>query len=331
MKLEVQMGKYKGNYVKLKNSNYYVENNDVEKTEMFLDNKRYKNYIKFDEEIITKNIVTLNYNDTKYRIYSKLIFDVIEKVDNKYYVEFDNKLVWLDKNDIEKTIEKLDKTESANEMAVLNYHFFYDPKKNEVCNQIICHTVEQFESHLKYLTDNNYFAPTLEEFEKFIDGSIRLPKKSVLVTIDDGAMGVSSKAIPLLEKYKIQAVLFLITSYWPKENYQSEYLELASHTNNMHTIRVCPGDQGGGIKCLSEEFIQNDLKTSRDILNQTVYFAYPFYEYNDYSIAMLKQAGFRMAFIGRGKKAKVGSDKMLVPRYGIDTSTGVGELKQMIE
>ena len=43
----------------------------------------------------------------------------------------------------------------------------------------------------------------------------------------------------------------------------------------------------------------SDLKTSQDKLGGSVYFAYPFFDYNDRAIELLKKAGFHMAFIGQ--------------------------------
>ena len=93
----------------------------------------------------------------------------------------------------------------------------------------------------------------------------------------------------------------------------------------MHKAGDCPNGQGGGIQCLSEKIIQEDLKKSREKLNNTTYFCYPFYEYNDYSISVLKEAGFTMAFGGTledGKrKVTVGSNKFKLPRYVIYNTT----------
>ena len=64
-----------------------------------------------------------------------------------------------------------------------------------------------------------------------------------------------------------------------------------------------------------------DLKTSREKLDGSTVFCYPFYEYNEYSIKVLKEAGFTMAFAGEkaGGKTKVipGIDKFRLPRWVI--------------
>ena len=124
---------------------------------------------------------------------------------------------------------------------------------------------------------------------------------------------------------KIYATIFLVTSWaYEPEFYKTEYIELHSHSHNMHNTGTCKTGQGGGIQCLSEEEIQNDLKISREKLNNTTYFCYPFYEYNEYSIRMLKEAGFTMAFAGVMSSdgySYVGIDKMLIPRLTLNAYT----------
>ena len=65
---------------------------------------------------------------------------------------------------------------------------------------------------------------------------------------------------------------------------------------NAHLIvQVVKGD-----KCyVRKENIVKDLKLSQDKLNGSYYFAYPFFDFNDNAKAALKEAGFRMAFIGQ--------------------------------
>lgn len=73
-------------------------------------------------------------------------------------------------------------------IAVLNYHFFYDPA-TQTCDETICLKVEKFREHLEYLKNNGYKTLTMKEFVNWMYGKIELPEKSVLITVDDGAMG----------------------------------------------------------------------------------------------------------------------------------------------
>ena len=78
--------------------------------------------------------------------------------------------------------------------------------------------------------------------------------------------------------------------------------------------------------------VVEDLKKSRESLNNTTYFCYPFYEYNNHAIESLKKAGFTMALAGQigDVKVRVGTNKFKVPRYVIYNTTGVESLGRMI-
>ena len=86
----------------------------------------------------------------------------------------------------------------------------------------------------------------------------------------------------------------------------------------------------GFVICLNKETLLADLKKSREQLNGSTVFCYPFFEYNDYAISVLKEAGFEMAFIGGRYKIKVGSNKYKLPRYGIINTTYVEDIKKII-
>lgn len=213
-------------------------------------------------------------------------------------------------------------------IAVLNYHFFYDPDKGEDCGDGNCKRVADFRKELDYLKNNNYKTLTMKEFRDWMYGILELPEKSVLITIDDGAKGTGAhngnKLIPILEEYKMHATLFLITGWWGIENYQSEYLDIESHTNDMHNEGWCSGvTRGARMLCQSNEEVLNDLKTSISITGSKLGFCFPFYAYNDNAISLVKQAGFELAFIGGGYKATRQTDKYKIPRYQIKQDTSL--------
>ena len=227
---------------------------------------------------------------------------------------------------VSRQIEVKDKIVSPQGIAVLNYHFFYG--EGESCNQGICLSTAKFEEQLKYLNDNGYKTLTMDEFVRWMYGEIELPKKSVLLTIDDGAMGTGvhngNKLIPLLEKYQVHATLFLITGWWDISNYQSEYLDVESHTNDMHNEGFCSGvTRGARMLCSSYEIALADLKKSIEITGSKNAFCFPFYAYNDDAIQVVKDAGFKVAFVGGGYKATRNSNKYAIPRYPIYNSTSL--------
>ena len=176
-----------------------------------------------------------------------------------------------------------------------------------------------------------YFTMKLNELEMYLDGKINIPEKSIVLTIDDGTV-FDLDAIKLLEKYKVNLTMFVITSFVSNiSDLKSDYLDLESHTHNMHNQYECPGYgmQGGGILCLPEEQVLNDLKTSQDILGGSTYFAYPFFDVNDRAIKLLKEAGFKLAFIGQydteGYSYKDKTDHYKLRRMSIFSDTDLDE------
>lgn len=102
----------------------------------------------------------------------------------------------------------------------------------------------QVEEEIKYLSDNNFYATTMEDFYLFVTGKVQLPEKSVLITIDDG--WYVSRMRTILEKYQMMGTLFLIGWLASPDDYKSDYIEIHSHTWDMHTPGVCNGSHGGG-------------------------------------------------------------------------------------
>lgn len=215
-------------------------------------------------------------------------------------------------------------------IPVLNYHFFYYDDNN-ICGESICLARSKFEEQLKYLVDNGYKTLTMQEFIDWYEGRIEVPYKSVLLTIDDGAMGTSfingNILIPLLEQYQVHATLFLITAWWDKANYQSEYLDVESHGNDIHFSGSCGEAQ---LKCLGHDELYNDLKTSMDILGSYKSFCYPFYTSNQNAYNVLSELGVKVAFGGGGYNATRSSYRYYIPRYPIYDSITMDQFIRMI-
>lgn len=315
-------------YFKLLNSNYYISYKDVMPTIDTI-NKRYLNYVEFPIEVTTKDYTTYyddNFNEL-FTLNDPITTKVIVNLDDYYGVSLLSRLVYVKKDNVSNVVELDSSEEMAISIPAILYHFIYLDGDTS-CNQTICHSEEQIDSHFKFLSDNDVFTLNTSEVLMFIKNEINLPKKSILITIDDGAR--AENFIPFLEKYQLNATLFLVSSWYPVNKFLSPYLEIASHTHNMHTTGVCPTGQGGGINCLPEEEILNDLKLSRETLNNTKAFCFPFYEYSDYAINLVKEAGFEMAFIGGSTKIKKGIDPYKIPRYPILSNFGVSYLSNLV-
>lgn len=94
----------------------------------------------------------------------------------------------------------------------------------------------------------------------------------------------------------------------------SDVYAYSSHTHNLHSLTT---QNVSYFLAKSIDEIKKDLQINRNLLNNTTYFAYPFGAYNEEKIQLLKKLGFTMAYTTKPGKAKLGVNKLLIPREGI--------------
>lgn len=316
-------------YFHVENLDYYIAYSDVKPIESLSEvSNHYKNYVVFNENIVTKEVTNFyNENGLVYTINQSFNLPIIIKDDDCYYVEIYDEFLYVKKEDVEKVVENSNtNVETRDDIRTFAYHFVYKPGDN-CTNSYICHPEEQFISHMKYLNENDYFTLTMNDLKLFLEGKIRIPKKSTVITFDDGHL--AKNAIEIMEQYQINGTYFVVSSWVNIDDLQSDYVELHSHTNNMHNAYKCPGgQQGGQILCENRDLIVADLKESREKLNGAIAFAYPFYDYNDYVISILKEVGFELAFIGADTTfgyANQNTDLLKIPRLTLSSQTTMDE------
>lgn len=90
---------------------------------------------------------------------------------------------------------------------VLMYHNFGDPPATGDPEHLFV-PVDTFRAHLTLLREQGWQALSLDQFLAVLDGA-PAPRKSYLVTIDDGHESVLSTAAPILAEHEIPSVLFV--------------------------------------------------------------------------------------------------------------------------
>ena len=314
----------------------YVKYEDVSKIdELSEKDTRFKNYIPFNKNVVTKDSYTLYHADGS-KAYtfkeSKEFPIVINNYEDRYYVNYEDELMYIVKDDVKETKNSTNSSKkNASKALTLLYHRVYDT--NEKCTDVyICKKKSSFDQEMKYLKDNHYFTLKMEEMYLFLTNKIQV-EKPILLTFDDGYLWKS--VIDVLEKYDLYGSGFIITGRFTDYSvYESKNFELHSHTNAMHTAGVCKmGLQGGGILCKSESDVLADLGKSREILKDPIALSFPFYDYNDRAVNLVKKAGFKMSFIGaagKGGKASVNSNLYTIPRMTIWDSTSFSKWKSYL-
>ena len=150
-------------------------------------------------------------------------------------------------------------------IAILGYHAFAttEAKQNELKDDNLSMDIGYFEKQLQYLQKHHYKTLTLEEVYRYLQGNEKIPCNSVLITMDDGYMSNYELAFPLLKKYQMNAVVFVIgqnveagyEGYMDLETIkkaQTQYpnITFASHSYGLH-------EQGAidrGVEYIKEDF-----------------------------------------------------------------------------
>lgn len=91
----------------------------------------------------------------------------------------------------------------ANHVPVLMYHHVSH------CPGLVTLSPETFRKQMKWLAENNWKTLSSDELEFFYRGG-KLPRKSVMLTFDDGYLDNWFQVYPLLNEFNLKAHIFLI-------------------------------------------------------------------------------------------------------------------------
>ncbi len=154
-----------------------------------------------------------------------------------------------------------------------------------------------FEQHLKYLQEHGYTFLTVKQLINAINSHQTLPAKSVAITIDDAYDDAYDYAYPLLKKYGAVASLFVPTGLvnnlgylnWNQitEMNQSGVLLSFDHTWSHHSL------PDASEISVAQTQLEEHLGSVPKIL------AYPYGNYTNQTITILKNQGFLAAFTTR--------------------------------
>lgn len=193
-------------------------------------------------------------------------------------------------------------TDGYQTVPILVYHRFA-----ENCSSPLCMPAESFELQMRYLKENGYHVITAEALFAFLEYQRGLPQKSVLITMDDGYRSVYQIAYPILKKYGYSATVFIYTSFvgvskmaitWDQlGEMKKNGFTIGSHTI-YHSDLTQPKDEESEQAYIAR--VKEELYGSKKIIDQklgqdTYFLAYPFGHYDQQSIQMAREAGYKMA------------------------------------
>lgn len=230
-------------------------------------------------------------------------------------------------------------------IPVLMYHHILKDKENKKFKHSST-TISDvaFATQMAYLHANGYEAITLADLEKYLKRSVNLPGKVVVLTFDDGLKSIYLYAYPVLKKYGLHASEFMITNRIPDQpvpfspdtlqtiariemEEMKPVFEFHSHTHGLHSL-----DAKGKSAVLTSAraTVKADIRKSQEMLNGTRYFAYPFGQYSQETIQILRELGFQMAFTTKPGRVNLGDPLLELKRLNVGPDVTYPRFIQMV-
>lgn len=195
---------------------------------------------------------------------------------------------------------------------------------------------ELFESHMLALDAEGYEAVSIQQMIDYVERGTALPEKPVCITFDDGYYSNYEYAYPVLQKYDMQAAIFVIgVSVGQKTNYKdtaypitphftfegakemtdSGLISIESHTYDMHQwepyengdrvrtsiLRFEDESETDYVAALKADYTQSAGEIEAGTGTVPCALAYPLGYSDTLSAAVLMEMGVKVTFLIDGK------------------------------
>ncbi|MEW8507076.1 MAG: polysaccharide deacetylase family protein [Candidatus Thiodiazotropha sp.] len=166
-------------------------------------------------------------------------------------------------------------------------------------------TPSMFREQMEYLRENDFRVIPLKDLVGFLKGEQQLPKRAVVLTIDDGHRSIYSEAFPILKEYGFPATVFVYSDYVnngglkPKEltvMKKSGLISIQPHskTHSNLTVRQAGESVSQYQKRVRQEISLPNEKLIEYLGDRPRYYAYPFGDSNDLVIEQLQANGMQL-------------------------------------
>ena len=235
-------------------------------------------------------------------------------------------------------------------MAVVPVFMYHHVNPNG--GDVLTVTPSDFESHLRAVRDGGYRVLGLSELLAFMEGSLQLSGRSVVITFDDGYLDNYVYAFPLLREYGVRAAVFVPTAWLDGATASGlgaggiEHFRRAVPTHAESKVLVSQGRysavvmdwhmaremQGSGLvefgshtvthagcDALGPGDLRVELEGSRERLERElqspcVHLCWPRGRFSEAAVAMAAAVGYRTCFTTRRGVVTEGSDPLYVER-----------------
>ncbi len=164
-----------------------------------------------------------------------------------------------------------------------------------------------FAAQLDWLARNDYRVIRLEQLLGFLEGRQALPRRSVVITIDDGYESVYRHALPQLRRFGFPATLFVYTDFigagdalsWSQlaEMEGSGLIDVQAHSKSHRNLIERFAGEGDE---RYQQSLDAEIRQVRDLLERRLatpvrHFAFPYGDANEAVLQVLTRQRYQMA------------------------------------
>ncbi|TKH11085.1 polysaccharide deacetylase family protein [Peribacillus simplex] len=181
--------------------------------------------------------------------------------------------------------------ESAVQLPILMYHSISKGNRLRVPS-------EEFRSQMAWLRENGYYTLSPEEAFLVLTENRMPTEKCVWLTFDDGYTDNFTEAFPILKENDMKATVFMIGKSIDKGHHLTENqmmemsgngISIESHTINHLELNRMTAEQQ------EAEMVQSKKLFDRILDQDTTVLSYPVGRYNEETLRLSEEAGYKMA------------------------------------
>jgi peptidoglycan/xylan/chitin deacetylase (PgdA/CDA1 family) len=159
-----------------------------------------------------------------------------------------------------------------------------------------------FEEQMRYLKREGYHVITLKQFLEYTALRQQLPRKTVVLTFDDGWKSFKEFAYPLLKELGFPATLFIYTDFigarialsWPElKDLAQEGFDIEAHSKTHEDMRKKPSESEEDYNKRMQAELVTPLATFQQRIGQSPkIIAYPYGSHDDGVVKRTRDAGY---------------------------------------
>jgi len=203
---------------------------------------------------------------------------------------------------------------------ILIYHKFDEPKTPSTSIPL-----KDFEAQMRYLKENNFNVVSLSKFIEYYKKGY-FPPKTVSITIDDGYKS-TMKAFKVIKKYNYPFTVFLymeaidrypdfLTKKQLNELKSYGKVEFGNHSYSHEHFAIVKNP-----KEFEKKFKEDTLKAEKKFIKllgfKPKFYAYPYGDYNNLVVKILKELGYKAGFTQDPSSAGVYSNIFAIQRQPV--------------